>query len=50
MDDKLYAATNKQLQELLRLTQAFSRDFKMAFGIENYKILSIAKGKLEMRK
>jgi len=50
MDDiKLYAATNNQLQELLRLTQTFSRDVKMAFGIEKCKTVSIAKGKLEMR-
>jgi len=35
MDDiKLYAATNNQLQELLRLTQTFSKDIKMAFGTE----------------
>jgi len=50
MDDiKLYAATNNQLQELLRLTQTFSRDIKMVFGIEKCKILCNAKGKLEMR-
>ena len=50
MDDiKLYAATNSQLQELLRLTQTFSRDVKMVFGIEKYKTLCIAKGKLERR-
>jgi hypothetical protein len=50
MDDfKLYAATNNQLQELLWLTQTFSRDVKMVFGIENCKTLSIAKGKLELR-
>ena len=50
MDEiKLYAATNSQLQELLRLTQTFSRDIKMVFGIEKFKILSIARGKLEMR-
>jgi len=48
MDDiKLYAATNNQLQEHLRLT--FSRDIKMIFGIEKCKTLSIAKGKLETR-
>ena len=46
MDDiKLYAATNNQLQEILRLTQTFSRDIKMAFGIEKCKTLYIAKGK-----
>jgi hypothetical protein len=39
----------QQLQELLRLTQTFSRDIKMVFGIENCKTLSIAKGRLEMR-
>ena len=50
MDDiKLYAATNKQLWELLRLTQTFSQDIKKVFGIEKCKTLSIAKGKLEMR-
>jgi len=48
-DIKLYAATNTQLQELLRLTQTFSRDIKMVFGIEKCKTLCIAKGKLEMR-
>jgi len=46
---KLHAATNNQLQELLWLTQTFSRDIKMVFGIEKCKTLSIAKGKLEMR-
>jgi len=50
MDDiKLYATTNNQLQELLRLTQTFSSDIKMVFGIEKCKTLCIAKGKLEMR-
>jgi hypothetical protein len=50
MDDiKLYAATNNQLLGLLELTQTFSRDVKMSFGIKKCKTLSIAKGKLEMR-
>ena len=50
MDDiKLYVATNNQLQELLRLTDTFSRDIKMVFGIEKCKTLCIAKGKLEIR-
>jgi len=50
MDDiKLYAGTNNQLQELLRLTQTFSRDIKVLFGIEKCKTLSIAKGKLDTR-
>jgi hypothetical protein len=48
-DIKLYAATKKQLQGLLQLTQTFSRDNKMSFGIEKCKTLSISKGKLEMR-
>jgi len=48
-DIKLYAATNNQLQEPLRLTQTFSRDIKMVFGIEKCKTLCTAKGKLEMR-
>jgi hypothetical protein len=38
MDDtKLYAAKNNKLKELLRLTQTFSRDIKMVFGIEKCK-------------
>jgi len=45
---KLYATRNNQLQELLLLTEAFSRDIKMVFGIEKCKTLCIAKGKLEM--
>ena len=50
MDDiKLYAATNSQLNELLRLTETFSGDIKLVFVIEKCKTLSIAKGKLEMR-
>jgi hypothetical protein len=50
MDDiKLYAATNSQLQELLQLTQTFSRDIRMTFGIEKCKTLSIVKRKLELR-
>jgi len=48
-DIKLYAATNNQLQEHLRLTQTFSGVIKMVFGIEKCKTLFIAKGKLEMR-
>jgi hypothetical protein len=50
MDDiKLYAATNNQLQELLQLTQTFSRDIRMTFGIEKCKTLSTVKRKPEMR-
>jgi hypothetical protein len=50
MDDiKLYAATNNQLQELLQLTQTFSRDIRMTFGVEKCKTLSIVKRKLELR-
>ena len=50
MDDiKLYPDTNNQLRGLLQLTQTFSRDIKMPFGIEKCKTLSISKGKLEMR-
>jgi len=36
-DIKLYAATNNQLRELLWLTQTFSWDIKMVFGIESAK-------------
>ena len=49
VDIKLYAATNSQLKELLRITQTFSRDIKIVFGIEKCKTLSNAKGKQEMR-
>jgi hypothetical protein len=50
MDDtKLYAATSNQLQELLPLTQTFSRDIRMTFGIEKCKTLSIVKRKVELR-
>jgi hypothetical protein len=48
-DIKLYAATKKQLQGLLQLTQTFSRYIKMSFGTEKCKTLSISKEKLEMR-
>jgi hypothetical protein len=48
-DIKLYAATHNKLQEILRLTQTFSRNIKMLFGVEKCKTLSIAKGKLQMR-
>jgi hypothetical protein len=48
-DIKLYEATNNQLQELLWLIQTFSRDIKMAFGIEKCETLCIAKRKLKMR-
>jgi hypothetical protein len=45
MDDiKLHAATNNQLRELLWLTQTFSRDIKMVYGIEKCKTLSIPRG------
>ena len=45
MDDiKLYAATNNQLQELLRLTQNFSRDIKILFGIEKSKHYVLQRG------
>ena len=46
---KMYASTPNQLQELLWLTHTFSRDIKMAFGIEKCKTLYIAKGRMEMR-
>jgi len=50
MDDiKLYTATNNQLQGLLWITQTFSRDIKMVFGIVKCKTLCTVKGKLEMR-
>jgi len=51
MDDiKLHAATNNQLQELLRLTQTFSRDIKMVFGTEKCETQCIANGETRNEK
>jgi hypothetical protein len=50
MDDiELYTTTNSQVQELLRLTQTFSRDINVVFRVEKCKTLSTVKGELEMR-
>jgi hypothetical protein len=40
---KLYAATNSQLQELLWLTQTFSRGIKIVFGIEKLQNIKYCK-------
>jgi hypothetical protein len=46
MDDiKLNAASRKELDYLLKLTESFSNEIKMKFGIEKCKLNSIMKGK-----
>nr|CAI5864221.1 unnamed protein product [Callosobruchus analis] len=45
MDDiKLYAATEVQLRELLKITEACSSDIRMEFGMSKCKVLHINKG------
>ena len=45
MDDiKLYAATETQLKELLKITDTFTSDINMEFGINKCKLLHINKG------
>jgi hypothetical protein len=47
MDDiKLFASNNQQLSSLLQITETFSSDIKMNFGIDKCKTCSIEKGKL----
>jgi hypothetical protein len=47
MDDiKLLASNNQQLLSLLQITETFSADIKMNFGIDKHKTCSIKKGKL----
>jgi sulfur relay (sulfurtransferase) complex TusBCD TusD component (DsrE family) len=47
MDDiKLFASNNQQLSSLLQITEMFSADIKMNFGIDKCKTCSIKKGKL----
>ncbi|KAL1448163.1 hypothetical protein WDU94_000554 [Cyamophila willieti] len=46
MDDiKLYAETKDQLNNLIRVTEYFSRDIHMEFGIEKCKIQTVERGK-----
>ncbi|VEN54308.1 unnamed protein product [Callosobruchus maculatus] len=45
MDDiKLYAATEVQLRELLKITEACTSDVRMEFGMSKCKVLHINKG------
>lgn len=46
MDDiKLYAGTKPNLNQLLKIVEIFSKDIKMAFGIDKCKTQNITKGK-----
>lgn len=46
MDDiKLYAETKDQLNNLIRITEYFSKDIHMEFGIEKCKIQTVERGK-----
>ncbi|VEN51470.1 unnamed protein product [Callosobruchus maculatus] len=45
MDDiKLYAATEVQLRELLKITEVYTSDIRMEFGMSKCKVLHINKG------
>ena len=47
MDDlKLYAATRSQLEKLINITQSFSDDINMSFGLDKCRTLHIEKGKV----
>lgn len=47
MDDiKLYAATEKQLKCLLGITETFSTDIGMSFGLNKCRTLSVSRGKI----
>jgi hypothetical protein len=45
-DIKLFASNNQQISSLLQITETFSSDIKMNFGIDKCKTCSIEKGKL----
>ena len=46
MDDlKLFSETNADLKKLLRITEEFSNDIKMNFGLDKCRTNSIVKGK-----
>lgn len=46
MDDiKIYASTRTELKELLKITENFTKDIRMEFGISKCKALHIEKGK-----
>lgn len=50
MDDiKLYGTNSKQITQLLQLTDVFSKDICMSFGLDKCKTLSIHRGKLESK-
>ncbi|KAL0839729.1 hypothetical protein ABMA28_016372 [Loxostege sticticalis] len=51
MDDiKLFASNINELYELAEITENFSRDIKMNFGVDKCKILSVNKGKIELHR
>lgn len=48
MDDiKLFAASNTDLTKLADITQLFSTDIKMEFGVDKCKIFSVTRGKIQ---
>lgn len=48
MDDiKLYASTNTQLEQLLQITESFSKDIHMEFGLDKCRTRHITQGKHE---
>lgn len=50
MDDiKLYGATERQIMTLLQLTERFSNDIRMSFGLDKCRRLSIEKGQVVQR-
>ncbi|CAD7002869.1 unnamed protein product [Ceratitis capitata] len=48
-DIKLYASSERQLKTLLELTEDFSNDINMSFGIQKCRRLSVVSGKIVMR-
>lgn len=48
-DIKLYGATETQIASLLRLTEGFSNDIRMSFGLDKCRTLSIEGGRVIQR-
>lgn len=50
MDDiKLYSSTEQHLKQLLDITENFSRDIGMSFGLDKCRVRHIEQGKLKIR-
>jgi hypothetical protein len=51
MDDlKLYGSNKKEIEDLLSITENFSKDICMDFGIDKCAVLEVKKGKIEKSK